>query len=370
MSERTLPRPPQVTFSGWVILVGSIFVLFSVYDTVANLRSIETRESVQRMISEPPLEGMGVGLQEMLDLMHASALVAGGCAAATAILGAYVLRRNTSALVGVSVLALPLLLAGMVAGGFASSMVAVAVVLLWTRPSRDWFAGRTPPKPLRAPAAGAGAEQRPTQAERPAWPPASPPRPYVDDPGAGGPEQGAEPSGEPRSYSGFGTVPTVPTHVGARSHRPQDPTRERPRELVAACVMTWVFSGLVLISMVVGLVVLSADDSVVREMHEGDSRFADAGISVATLQTTAVVTCILFAVWALVAVVLAALAHSGHNWARWVLFASAITTAFVTLLAMISAPVVLVLTGAAAYVAVLLTRPPVTTWLNRPRNRP
>ncbi|WP_235736224.1 hypothetical protein [Nocardioides alcanivorans] len=128
MSERTAPRPPQVTLSGWAILVGSVIVLVSVYDTVANLRSIDTRDELQRMLSEPPLSGTGMSFERLLDVMHGASLVAGACAAAMAVLGAFVLRRHKEARIAVSVLAVPLFLCGLLVGGFAASMVAVAAV--------------------------------------------------------------------------------------------------------------------------------------------------------------------------------------------------------------------------------------------------
>ena len=225
MSERTLPRPPQVTFSGWVILVGSLVVLSTVYDTVANLRSIDTREEVEQMLSEPPLSGTGVGLQRMLDMMHGAALVAGACAAAMAVMGAFVLRRHHQARVVVSILAVPLFVCGLLVGGFATSLVAVAAVLLWTRPARDWFA---------APAPAAAAEGRSQWPDRPVPPPSG--RSDGDDePGEPTdsvmPTPSLQPGGtsseEARAWTGFGT-PRQPT--------PREGSK-RPREVISAAVL-------------------------------------------------------------------------------------------------------------------------------------
>ena len=130
--------------AGWVTILGSAAVVLTVFDLIANLRSLDTRERVQKAISEPPLDGMGIDTQQVLSVMHVLAMVAAGCATAAAILGWHVLRRNKQARLWLSVLAVPLFLAGLVTGGFLSSMVAVAVVMLWTRPARDWFDGRAP----------------------------------------------------------------------------------------------------------------------------------------------------------------------------------------------------------------------------------
>jgi len=348
MSERTLPRPPQVTFSGWAILVGSVIVLVSVYDTVANLRSIDTREEVERMLSEPPLSGTGLGLERVLDMMHGASLVAGGCAAAMAVLGFFVLRRHQQARIGVSVLAVPLFLCGLVVGGFAASMVAVAAVLLWTRPARDWFAGRTP-EPTSRPAARA-----------PQWPerPVAPPR---REPSAHGslPQPTAHPASEqqpdpngPRAWSDFGAPQTPEPGRASR----------RPREVISACIMVWVFGGMALASTLTALVMVPSDDTVLRDLYEQDERFADSGVTLSALRATVLALSAGLALWALAAVVLALFAFLRHNWARWALFGSSVATAVFSLLLVIGAPMMLVLTGVAVYAAVLLTRPSVAAW--------
>ena len=60
MTEPAPARPPQVTMAGWVTILGSAAVVLTVFDLIANLRSIDTRERVQKAISEPPLDGMGI----------------------------------------------------------------------------------------------------------------------------------------------------------------------------------------------------------------------------------------------------------------------------------------------------------------------
>ena len=48
----------------------------------------------------------------------------------------------------ITLLAVPLFVSGLVAGGFLSSLVAASAVMLWLEPSRDWFDG----KPAKTPA--------------------------------------------------------------------------------------------------------------------------------------------------------------------------------------------------------------------------
>jgi len=172
--------------AGWVTILGSAAVVLTVFDLMANLRSLDTRERVQKAISEPPLDGMGIDTQQVLSVMHVLAMVAAGCATAAAILGWHVLRRNKQARLWLSVLAVPLFLAGLVTGGFLSSMVAVAVVMLWTRPARDWFDGRAPSPVLDGPRQDLQDPDRQEDPER-----STPDRPT--------------PPSTPSAYQGFGS---------------------------------------------------------------------------------------------------------------------------------------------------------------------
>src|SRR3954468_14809817 len=136
-------RPRQVTLAGWLTMAGSALVVLLVFDRVSGLHSIETRESVERFLAEPPGRDLGLGMDGVLSALRTMALVAGGCAAAMAILGYHVLKRSRSARLAVSILAVPLFVTGMVTGGFVSSLVAASCVMLWLQPSRDWFDGVT-----------------------------------------------------------------------------------------------------------------------------------------------------------------------------------------------------------------------------------
>ena len=80
-------------------------------------------------------------MQGVLEIMRVFGMVAAGCATAAAILGYHVLQRSRSARLALTLLAVPLFLSGMVTGGFLSSVVAAAAVMLWFQPSRDWFNG-------------------------------------------------------------------------------------------------------------------------------------------------------------------------------------------------------------------------------------
>ncbi len=165
-----------MTLAAWTIMIGSAFVVLLTFEMISNLHTLQTREAVQGFLSEPPGDGLGLSVEGAITVMRTLGMVAGGCAAAAGILGYQVLRRSKPARIALTVLAVPLLLSGMVTGGFLSSLVAASAFLLWLPPARDWFAGREPVR--RAPteagptrrverAAAASAPARPAHGHRP-----------------------------------------------------------------------------------------------------------------------------------------------------------------------------------------------------------
>ena len=135
-------RPRQVTTAAWLIMGGSLLLVLAAFQTVSGLHTLETRETIERVLSEQPLAGTGLDVESVRSVLHVAALVLGGCATATAILGYQVLRRDRTARIALSVLALPLVLAGMVSDPFIAPMVGAAIAMLWIQPAREWFARR------------------------------------------------------------------------------------------------------------------------------------------------------------------------------------------------------------------------------------
>ncbi len=358
MTDSASARPPQVTMAGWVTILGSAAVVLTVFDLVANLRSIDTRERVQQAISEPPLDGLGIDLQQVLSVMHVMAMVAAGCATAAAILGWYVLRRNKQARLWLSVLAVPLFVTGLVTGGFMSSMVAVAVVLLWTRQARDWFDGRSPARvPDRTPDPSGPDVSGPP-------PPSAPPayRGFGSEGGgaSGGPSQAG---GQPGTLLDGPRHPSGATLPSAQQHRTDVPfVTARPREVVQACVITWVFSGLVVAAMGLVLISFAADPTLIDDVYSSDDRFADSGLTADQIRSFSLGLALTFGLWGLAAIAVAVLAFLGRSWARFLLIGSAALTSLLTLMMGIAAPVLLLVTVAGVATAVLLTRPAVGAW--------
>ena len=177
MSQPTVPeRPRQVTMAAWMIMAGSALVVLTVFDRVAGLHTLETREAVEKFLAEPPGNDLGIGVEGVLTALRTASMVAAGCATAAAILGYQVLKRSRGARLALTVLAVPLFVTGLVSGGFLSSLVAAASVMLWLQPARDWFDGVTrqqataddrpeapprEPEPEPEPSCGVGPPTRP-----------------------------------------------------------------------------------------------------------------------------------------------------------------------------------------------------------------
>lgn len=321
VSEPSPARPRQVTLAAWLIMVGSVIVVAMVFDQVAGLHTLETRESVEKFLSEPPGDGLGIGTDAVLTLLRTVAMVAAGCATAAGILGYHVLRRSRSARMALSVIAVPLFLTGLVTGGFVSSVVAASAVMLWLQPARDWFDGIT-----RQPAAAATmppARVVPPQPGQPAWP-----APYAVVPDA------------------------------------------RPSAVVWACVLTWVFSSVAILGMVAAAVVLALDPQpLLDQAREQNPELAAQGVTDELLLGVTFAMVAALVLWCVSAIVLAYFTFRRAEWARIVLVICAGTAAALSLVGLVLGAFLLAasLAGAVATVALLL-RPDVRPWFTASRS--
>jgi len=323
VSESSPTRPRQVTLAAVMIIVGSVVVVAMVFDQVAGLHTLETRNAIEKFLAEPPGADLGIGTDAVLGLPRTVAMVAAGCATAAAILGYQVLRRSRSARLALTVIAVPLFLTGMVTGGFVSSVVAASAAMLWLQPARDWFDGTTRPSA----AAAATASVFATPAPRPGPAPAS---------------------------------------VVAR---PAPDAASRPGAVVVACVITWIACGVAAVGMVLTSVLLVLQPHVLLdEVHRQNPDLAAQGVSDRMLVglTHAMIAGIVL--WCLAAMVLGFLAFRGTDWARVLLVISAAASAGLSLLGLAAGAFLLALTLAASLVTIgLLVRRDVRPWF---RQRP
>lgn len=449
MSEpKELPRPPQVTMLGWMILIGSVLVVFNVFEMLGGIRSLETREMLEDYLLDGPGAELGWDVETGMVALRATATAAAACAAAAAVLGWFVLRRNRGARTGLTALAFPLFATGVVAGGFMSSLVAASIILLWMQPARDWFDGKQPkpavplgrddsgarnpfarsdtssgegeqqaPEEPRVPvapgAAGPSAGGRPVEGfgERPTWgagtpapgvsAPVTPPgeqgpeSPYGHAPGAAYGRPGAraqDPAGQqqapppvqqphPEQYPGQPHPQQYPSqpypqqqypaqqYAGPQYAAPQAPTK-RPGAVMVAAVLTWIFSGFVLVSSLVAVVgLLLAPDQLRSEIDRmvDDLQSQNNGqeITADMLITTTVLVGVVMAAFCLVACLAATLLVMRRTQGGVLLMiTSAFTAGFCFLGAVASmSPFLLVPAVAGTVVIVLLRRGDVRAWL-------
>ena len=338
-------------------MVGSAFVVLLTFEMMSNLHTLQTREAVQGFLSEPPGDGLGLSVEGALAVMRTLGMVAGGCAAAAGILGYQVLRRSKVARIALTVLAVPLLLSGMVTGGFLSSLVAASAFLLWLPPARDWFAGREPvrrapvgPDPTRSPSSDPNRWSSSERSERPV--------------------ETTQPT-EPRPVTGFGTgapvrPPTPATTTPLARAGAWTPASTRPSTVIWACALTWLFAGLGAITMVVGLAYLAVSpDSLIADMRAQNPELAEAGLTDRMILAVAFVTGGALIVWALAAIVLAFLLYRGVSWARVVLLVSTGGALGLLALGALSQLVLMVPFLAAAMTMTLLLRPETAAWTRR-----
>lgn len=360
------PRPRQVTFTAGLIIGGSVLLVFSVFESISGLRSLATREAVEEFLAEPPGNGMGLSVENVLTMLRVASMVAAACAVAMAILGIQIFKRSHSARIALSVLAVPLMVTGLTTGGVLAPVVTVAVVMLWMQPARDWFAGIEPrPAPEQA-----------SRPEPPAWrqdPPSEVPPtvPPSAPPAASGPGRPSPPgsvpesvpgSGEPRPYAGFGT--TAPQPAGTSPYGvPQASPADRPGAVLWACVLTWTLSGLVALGMLASAVVIAlSPDLIMDELRRQEPSLA-ADLSEDLLVATTVAMAVVLVVWCAAAIVFAWFAFRRARWAQVTLLVSAGIAGAVCLLATLagSFPLLLILAGCGVTFSLLL-RPEVRAW--------
>lgn len=385
MSESKPARPRQVTTAAGLVIGGSVFLLVSVFDTVSRLRSVDTREQVSEALSSPAGKGLGLSVGEALDLMRVGLTVAAICAAVTLVAGVFVLQKHRGARIALTVASVPLLLTAPLTGGLLGALVVAAAAVIWSGPARDWYAGR----PVRESSWGgtrasttAREDDRSAGSRRTPAPPPPAPRPLdggadhergavatlpkVDPDGSTGSD------GQPPATQGFGAPvteqpPAAWLPAGASGPQGGRSADRVPGPVGIACVVTWLFSGLVAaLYTVLTVVLLASPDAVLdplRESPQWQQAVRDAQVPPETIESvllpSMVIILVLSVLWAVGACVLALLVRRGHNWARWTLVASAAGT---FLLAIAAFPVGLVVQLAAAVVIGLLLHAESRDW--------
>lgn len=348
-AQKVTSRPRQVTTAGVLGVVGSVLLVFSLFDAVQRVRSVEMRSAVDDFLSQPPGDGLGVSTGWVLEVLHAMVLLNGALAAVTAVLAVYVIQRHRAARVGFSIAAGLMLLTAPLSGGVMAMLVAFAATMLWGQPARDWFAGREP-----APAGSSARADR--DGAQPFWsrpdhedvrrPSSSHPDASWPAPDHAPPASTSGPSGQvaapgPAAYP-FGARPDpqwAPPGVDQQPEVPawavgtaQDPGR-RPGSVTTAAVLTWVFSGLTTLVFLIVVVMLMAARQPLVDAIQADPQFESLPMSTDDLLAVLWVMSAVSIFWSVSAFVLAVLVFGRFAWARVALVVSAAVAMLVSLLA-------------------------------------
>ncbi len=349
-------RPPQVTVAVGIAMVGSVFVVLAVWDRIAGLHSLDTRDSLRSVLDDPLMRSNGVTLSQLIVTVKVVSMVAAACAAAIAVLGVQTLRRSRTARLGMTVLAVPMFLGGLAADGIFSSGVAAAVATLWFGPARLWFEE--------------GSSTRDRLAAARVWPPPSgttTPRPPADRPDLGRPppRQPVEQQHWPPPTSPHPWAPPPTSTYDVRGDV-RGGVSGRPNALLTACLLTWMFCSMAVILVGASLLVLAVDSNAVLDrMNQQDPQLADRGISDHQLLVIAYVTGSVVIVWALVAATLAVVAFRGRRWAWAALLVSTTFVVALCMLAVLGSVLVVVPMLAALTTIALLSRREVREWVRR-----
>jgi hypothetical protein len=316
------PRPRQVTIGGWVVAVASAMLVVSVFDTMTNLHSVDTRDALTRALTTGSGRDLGITVGNALTLMRWALFVAGAAAAVTGVLGIFVLQRHTRARIVLTVAAVPVVLTAPVVDVFLGALVGGATALLWTRPARDWFAGRPPaPVPPRQPAETRRpvptAWQQPPAWQPPVQPPVSPP---VQPPG-----QEAGHPGPPAPMHGWGRPVAAPVPSWPPPYAVAAPARTgsgRPASVQIACILTWIFTTLTGLGYLVLGLAVAVDRQGTLDLLARNSSIRDSSLTEDELVGVVLGISALIVVWCLAAALLALFAWHRHEWARVLLLVS------------------------------------------------
>jgi hypothetical protein len=355
--QRVGARPRQVTIAGVMATAACLLLVVSLFDSMAMVRSSDVRKRIADELSRPPGNGLGLDPAAVVDLLRALVLVSGALAAAGAVLSIFVLQRHKGARVGLSVIAVLMLFSASFVSGLLPILVAVAASMLWGREARDWFAGRPARPAVDTPRAPDGSAPGDAPDDSPGDAPGRGPAGMsVWQPGqsAERPESGPAPAARP-----YGTSPAAyPPQPGYLS-APYASARTRPTPVTVAAWLTWVFSGLVAVFFMLGVLTILADHEALVGAMQRNARVAKQGLSARELLGLLWITCAVGIFWSLAAMSLAVLAYRRLEVGRIALTVSAAAAGLVGLAAV---PVGWVPAAAAITCVVLLNRRSVRAW--------
>lgn len=327
--------------AGVMVMLGATFVVLSVWDRVSRLRSLETREGIERFIDDGPFGEIAVSVESMTQALHVVSLVSAACAVVAVALGWQVLQRSTGARVALSLVAVPLFLTGLFAGAFASALVAAATAVLWLSPSREWFAGLPLPE-----------QQGPRQ----------PSRMQVWEQTSNRGSQGVTGQGEGPVLGPGETSPAAGSTGWSVSGSARD---RRPDPVTVALVLTIVVASIMFIMTLSAMALLASQPDVfLGDMRQQNPPLADDPWTDSYLTRMSYLIGGVILVWSALAIALAFLMAGRRAWAARGLLLCAAVCAVLCIIAALASPVALVPGIAAAVTVSCLRRPDVRAWFD------
>lgn len=139
-------------------------------------------------------------------------------------------------------------------------------------------------------------------------------------------------SPDPVATSGFGERPVATVPPGPwipPAYTDLVPGNVVPVTVKVACILTWVFSGVVALAVAGGIVALVANEDRVVESLVVTPAWQQSNLQPDMLLPALWIGCLMFLGWALGACVLAWFTWRRHDWARWLLAASSAVTLLV-----------------------------------------
>jgi len=358
-----------------VAAVGSALLVLTLFDSIANVRSIEVRESVEKFLATPPGDGLGLTVPGAVEILRSLMLFTGAFAAAAMVLAIYVFQRNKSARIGFTVSAVVIMLTAPVSGSFLPVMIAFAAMMMWSKPAREWFSGTAPVPAQRDQRDATLSSETPDNVGRPdnaGIPPSSAAAPPPEWPRM--PDASLE-RPVPPPTQGFGSVdqpsvqqPSPPSQYAGQPGYPQptygqsrDPDK-RPTTVTIAAWLTWGFSALTLLAFgVVALVMIAARDQLLDSL-EADASFQALDLTTNEVMAVLWVMSAVVLFWCAASIALAILAYRRVNWARITLVVSA---SFAMLFSLAAFPVGLLHAMAAGATIALLFVGGANQWYSR-----
>lgn len=343
--------------AGWVGGAASVAMLLSVADVMSKLNTVDKRQSITDFLASQGGTSLNIDVDQALLIARIGLLVTGAAAAATLVFAVFAVRRDKSARIAMSVLAVPLLVCGVFIDPFLAGFIVASAVLLWTRPAGDWFAGRAPRPERVGPAPGPPGGAQP---EHPLG--QAPPSPPAHEPLASAPSPFGSSYGEPTSAPGPPAVAFQQPGPYRAAH--EAPATPRPRQVTTACAIAWATSAVVAL-MMVGTLFAMQSGPVVRDLRDrlgNNPALVRSGMTFEDLVVLVRVAVVVVLLWALAAIVLAVLAYRRQNWARIALAISAVVAAVLGLVSSVSFLGFFLVSAAAVASAVLLFNRESSRW--------